>query len=482
MPVPLKVRGIGASRHKSEEFALTALYMPGLDREGLEVYACVQYELHLVDGLKANMLIGNDVFCTEGFTINLANASAHILSCGVTIVISARNHLQFLRRNVLANTTTFISPKSEALVDVRQTLLPDSRDFLFQPFPQVHLTLYSHLLDHTSSRILVRNDADRSIQIPQSHRLGYITEIPFENCFATSVDHDAASTPPTSPFLFHERNGITIPPADTGLETELPNGIKIYGDSQAVEKITCLINEYPSIWESLGFVQVPPERWMKVDLKPGWEAKVSAIKPGIYPLGINSKRLVDETFDELQRLGRLKYTTSHTPFSFPVFVIWITEANGEKKGRAVVDIRKLNDLVIPDAYPLPFQSEIIANVQRYTNLAVLDAASFFYQWLLHPDHRYMFTVVTYRGQETFQVPIMGYINSVAYVQREIDNILRDVRDWARAYIDDIICGGSSLDNLLHKLRILFEIFLHYNISIKPTKSYLNYPNVGLLGQ
>ena len=221
---------------------------------------------------------------------------------------------------------------------------------------------------------------------------------------------------------------------------------------------------------------------MKVYLKPGWEAKVLAIKPRVYPLGINSKRLVDETFDELQRLGRLKYTTSHTPFSFFVFIIWKTAANGEKKGRAVVDIRKLNDLVIPNAYPLPLQSEIIANVQGYTNLAVLDAASFLYQWLLHPDHCYMFIVVTHQGQETFQVPIMGYINSVAYVQREIDNILRDVRDWARAYIDDIICGGSSLDDLLHKLRILFEIFLRYNISIKPTKSYLNYPDVGLLGQ
>ncbi len=120
-------------------------------------------------------------------------------------------------------------------------------------------------------------------------------------------------------------------------------------------------------------------------------------------------------FDELQRLGRLKYTTSSTPFSFFVFVIWKTAANGEKKGRAVVDIRKLNDLVIPDAYPLPLHSEIIANVQGYTNLAVLNTASFFYQWLLHPDHCYMFTVVTHRGQETIQVPIMGYINSVAYV-------------------------------------------------------------------
>lgn len=77
---------------------------------------------------------------------------------------------------------------------------------------------------------------------------------------------------------------------------------------------------------------------------------------------------------------------------------------------------------------------------------------------------------------------MGYINLVVYVQREIDNILRNVRNWAGAYIDDIICGGTSLDDLLRKLHILFEIFLYYNISIKPTKSYLNYPDVGLLGQ
>ena len=76
---------------------------------------------------------------------------------------------------------------------------------------------------------------------------------------------------------------------------------------------------------------------------------------------------------------------------------------------------------------------------------------------------------------------MGYINLVAYVQREIDNILREVRAWARAYVDDIVCGAKSLPDLLSKLRVLFDIFLRYNISIKPTKSFLNYPDVGLLG-
>lgn len=38
----------------------------------------------------------------------------------------------------------------------------------------------------------------------------------------------------------------------------------------------------------------------------------------------------------------------------------------------------------------------------------------------------MFTVVTHCGQETFQVPIMGYINLMTYVQQKIDNILREL--------------------------------------------------------
>lgn len=107
------------------------------------------------------------------------------------------------------------------------------------------------------------------MQILRRHRLGCITKVPFENCFATSVDRDAASTPPTSPLLFHEWNGITILVADINLDTKLPNGIKIYSNKQAIEKIIRLVNEYPSIWESSGFMQVPLEWWMKVYLKPG---------------------------------------------------------------------------------------------------------------------------------------------------------------------------------------------------------------------
>lgn len=69
---------------------------------------------------------------------------------------------------------------------------------------------------------------------------------------------------------------------------------------------------------------------MKVHLKPGWETRILTIKPRVYLLGIEARCLVDKTFDEMHRLGRLKYTTSHTAFSFFVFVVYKINAKREK--------------------------------------------------------------------------------------------------------------------------------------------------------
>lgn len=77
---------------------------------------------------------------------------------------------------------------------------------------------------------------------------------------------------------------------------------------------------------------------------------------------------------------------------------------------------------------------------------------------------------------------MGYINLVAYVQCEINNILQSVRTYVRAYVNDIISGAKSLSNLFNKMCIFFDIFFKYNISIQPTKSFLNYLDIRLLNQ
>ncbi len=89
----------------------------------------------------------------------------------------------------------------------------------------------------------------------------------------------------------------------------------------------------------------------------------------------------------------------------------------------------------------------------------------------------MFMVVMYQGKDIFQVPIMGYINSLTYVKREIDTILGSVPLWARDDINNIICGATLVANLIKKLHVLFNTFVFLNISIKPMKSYINYSDL-----
>ena len=135
----------------------------------------------------------------------------------------------------------------------------------------------------------------------------------------------------------------------------------------------------------------------------------------VYPQGTESRECIDKPFDELHKTGRMSWSAKATPFSFPVFVVWKIAQNGERKGRVVVDIRTVNHLAQLDAYPIPLQSDIIAAVAGCGYISVIDCASFFYHWRVAPEDRHKLIVVSHRGQEQFNVAVMGFKNSVSYV-------------------------------------------------------------------
>ncbi len=310
--------GIGASRHESDKFVSMSLYFPDIDSTNRPAYAHIHRELHLANGLKANLLVGNDILATERVIIDLANKSAMISSCQVTISVVTRPRGRPVQRKVLVDRSLTIPPESEAVVQFVCSNLLDDRDFLFKPTPHSHLTLFSHILNDSTHRVLVRNASHRPILLPRRQRLGTLIEIPYDNCFQVALDPELAKHPPVTP---NHQAGIRVPTLEPGLEIRLANGIRVYGEPLAVQQISDLVDEFPSIWEPSGFVQIPPERWMTVPLRADWQNHLHTIKLRVYPLDNEAKALVDETFDELQWQGRLIYTQTHTPFSFPIFVV-----------------------------------------------------------------------------------------------------------------------------------------------------------------
>lgn len=77
----LKVRDIETSKHKLNKFISRFFYFSDIDSTNCLAYTHIHREFYLVDGLKANLLVGNNILAIERVVIDLANKFAMISSC-----------------------------------------------------------------------------------------------------------------------------------------------------------------------------------------------------------------------------------------------------------------------------------------------------------------------------------------------------------------------------------------------------------------
>ena len=107
---------------------------------------------------------------------------------------------------------------------------------------------------------------------------------------------------------------------------------------------------------------------------------------------------------------------------------------------------------------------------------------FFYQWRVHLLNRHKLIVVIHRDQKNFNVTIMNYKNSSTYVQRQINRFLRSFRDFARAYVDDIVMFSHIKKKHERHLRQIFDVLKKNNIFIKFAKIFFDYFSMSFLNQ
>ena len=491
MPTMMNVKGIGDRKHDASEYVRIKLYFPGPD--GI---ALIDREFHVVDDLTATALIGIDIIKPEGICLDFSQDVAKFGCCNnLAVPIEVHTHGKQINRTVFSKKEMNIPPRSNVAVAVegpchKSLDLPPGRDFLFEPQAQATLSVYTHIVDEKMSSVFVQNDTDLPVRLPKHVKLGHVLEYEENGCYAVDSDHkDLATKPPKR----RQRNwfkkalrGTMVTAAAfsaalmaTPRESVHPTGVTIHGTPAATSAIANVVDQFPNLWKDTGQVDLPESESMDIPLVDNWRELYKPGQARVYPLGERDRTIIDKTFDELHEQGRMEWTTSSTPFSFPCFVVWREDT---KKGRVVVDIRALNKITMPDAYPMPLQAEIIAMIKDATHISTIDAASFFYQWLVTQSHRHRLTVSSHRGQETFKVPIMGYRNSPAYVQRMIDRILRPFRQFCRAYVDDIVIFSSSEEEHIQHLQQIFKALDEVNVTLSPRKSFLNYPSVRLLGQ
>jgi hypothetical protein len=153
-----------------------------------------------------------------------------------------------------------------------------------------------------------------------------------------------------------------------------------------------------------------------------------------------------------------------------------------RKNRVVIDIRELNAIIVVDVYLMSTQTNIIVAITRCLYIFVINVLRYFYQWAVKFDDRHKLTIIFHREQKQFNVCVMNFKNSSSYIQRQTNLMLKDLREFVKVYMNDIIIFSKIFDEHLNHLRRIFQRLQNYNVTLNSKKIFLEYSSIMILKQ
>lgn len=231
-----------------------------------------------------------------------------------------------------------------------------------------------------------------------------------------------------------------------------------------------LLERYKGLWDGqLGRMDITPHR---ITLKEG--AKPVRSQP--YRTGLHHRDLIKDQVAKQSKLGVIE--PSQAEWSFPV--VLVPKPDGSP--RFCVDYRRLNDLTVNDAYPLPRMDDCIDFLGEATVLSMLDANAGYWQIPVAPEDRDKTTFTCHEGTYRYIRLPFGLTNAPATFQRAIDMILSGVK-WKTClvYLDNIIVFSTSPEEHLAHLNEIFGLLARAGVSLKASTCFLFHEEVEYLG-
>ena len=146
-----------------------------------------------------------------------------------------------------------------------------------------------------------------------------------------------------------------------------------------------------------------------------------------------------------------------------------------------VDFRKINDLQpqvrrVDSAtsgnislVPLPKIDEMYAALRGAKIFTTLDLRSGYYHINLDEESKAKTAFMTPFGKYEFNSVPFGLAQAPAYFQQLISMVLQDCRDFAMAYLDDIIIFSRTPEEHLKHIEIIFQKLKAAGLKLKESK-------------
>ena len=340
MTTSITVRDLNANKYMTNRYAVVSIYFKKKDQRNNEIRIIIIREIHLIDELKINILLENNILDSELFNIFMSTNTVYIENCKVTILIRIiSTHRSFQSMFVHFIKIKIISSNFKCFISIHR-IFASIREYLFKLSDSTNFSIYAHLMNNEINFVLIQNNSNKFLKILRNFRLNTLTQSTYINAFQIKnmsnmilknfkSEHKtfwfkkvlAATTTYVVIINEHVFNSKKI---------TLINEITIHDFfRQTINVFINLLNEYVNIWTNQDFVKLSEKNWMKLSLKSDWEKK----KVKVYSFDSRDKKIIDSTFDELQKQNKLSYIAKLTFFSFSCFVVWRKSFDKKKQNR-----------------------------------------------------------------------------------------------------------------------------------------------------
>lgn len=200
-----------------------------------------------------------------------------------------------------------------------------------------------------------------------------------------------------------------------------------------------------------------------------------------YRLPYSQKKEIDKQIKQLEQDGII--SSSDSPWNAPLLIVpKKVDASGIQKYRVVVDFRKLNEITVGDAFPMPDISTILDQLGKAKYFTCLDMASGYHQIPLKSEDKQKTAFSTEEGHFEFNRMCFGLKGAPATFQRLMNRVLvglNGVKSFV--YLDDVIVIGTTIKEHEQNLRQIFERFKKHGLQLQPTKCEFLRREVNYLG-